>query len=538
MDEKLKEISLNPDVIDSFDAEQVAEARAALTEFSKAVKAGELTADAASLDEAAAISARLNEREAKLDEEQAEYAAKIAALEESLGITDEEVEEIEATTEGPEPEEEEESEEEPEAVVEEPEVVMASARPKLGAIANAMPKDRKPKVEEEHFSLVASAGAGALEGRSLSALEYAQMSMDRFQSLGNDQPYKLAKIKVEHKYNLRRGDDEGNSRVLAAVAQDAAANGNLVASGGFCAPPSVSYGFFNEATRAGILTLPTVGAPRGSISIPVSPSLGDFIGQSGLSTEWTNENDIEPTSPATKPVYRIECPEFQECEVAAWPRIFEVGNLMSRFFPEAVANATGLGLIAADRFLNQSRIAFMVAASVAGNVNETNGGTLVNLAHNLASNAADYRETYGMAFDAVLDIVLPHWVRDAAYADSITRDSTNGNALNAWLGALFAELNLRPQFVYDLDPLTNGLFEADATVLMYAPGTVVELDAGELDLGVVRDSTLNSTNDYQIFTEPFVGWCVPGHEVRSLEIPVCANGATGDRVTIDCPTVS
>lgn len=539
MDELLAQISQNPDAIDEFTAEQVTEAREAIAEFVTKVRSKEIEAEAEALDEAKVLGEKLTARAEAIATTEAEMEAKLAELETSLGITTEEVEEIVAE-EIEETEATEEVEEAP-VVEEEPEPVTASAKPSIGALSKAMPKDRKP-AEKSPYTLVASAGQH--EGQEyLTASAFGDTALHRWNRMGNERIVLAELNDLRHKYEVRKGDDEHNEKVFAAIAADAAASVSLdavlTASGGFCAPPEVLYGFFNIATRAGILALPTVNAPRGSISLPVSPSLGDFLGQSGIATEWTNENDEAGSpSPATKPVYVFECPEFQECEVAAWPTILQFGNFVGRFYPEAVANAQGLALIAADRTLNAARIAFMVAAAVAGNVQSTGAGGLVDLTTNLASNAADYRQTYGMGRDAVLDVVLPHWVEQALYADSIARDSTTGVSNVGWLGRIFAELNLRPQFVYDLDDQTNGLFEAEANVLMYAPGTVVELDGGTLDLGVVRDSTLNATNDYQVFTEPFTGWCVPGHEIRSLTIPVCATGGTGDRVAIACPPAS
>ena len=49
-----------------------------------------------------------------------------------------------------------------------------------------------------------------------------------------------------------------------------------------------------------------------------------------------------------------------------------------------------------------------------------------------------------------------------------------------------------------------------------------------------EDSTLNASNNYQTFVEPFVGWCVPGHEIRTMSIEVCPSGGTGARVSIAC----
>ena len=38
---------------------------------------------------------------------------------------------------------------------------------------------------------------------------------------------------------------------------------------------------------------------------------------------------------------------------------------------------------------------------------------------------------------------------------------------------------------------------------VFVEGSVQRLDAGRLDLGVVRDSTLDATNDYETFVEVF-----------------------------------
>ena len=130
---------------------------------------------------------------------------------------------------------------------------------------------------------------------------------------------------------------------------------------------------------------------------------------------------------------------------------------------------------------------------MAGNVTDTGGGGLNQLTTNLAGNAMDYRATYGMSPTALLDVVLPAWLPEALLADAIARDSTTEYGdIRGKIDGLLRSLNLRPQYVYDLDDQADGDIPNVATVIMMAPGTVVELDGGTLDLGVVRDSTLNS----------------------------------------------
>jgi hypothetical protein len=60
---------------------------------------------------------------------------------------------------------------------------------------------------------------------------------------------------------------------------------------------------------------------------------------------------------------------------------------------------------------------------------------------------------------------------------------------------------------------------------LYPEGSFLFLDGGSLDLGIVRDSTLNSTNDYRIFAETFEAVAFVGVESLQVTSTVLANGA-------------
>ena len=61
---------------------------------------------------------------------------------------------------------------------------------------------------------------------------------------------------------------------------------------------------------------------------------------------------------------------------------------------------------------------------------------------------------------------------------------------------------------------------------IFPEGEFLHLDAGTLDLGIVRDSTLNSTNDFQIFGENFenVARIGPAQAALWVTSTVAANG--------------
>ena len=74
--------------------------------------------------------------------------------------------------------------------------------------------------------------------------------------------------------------------------------------------------------------------------------------------------------------------------------------------------------------------------------------------------------------------------------------------------------------------------------ILYAPGSVIRLSGGELNIGVMRDSVLIGLNQYQIFQETWetLHTLVPPVVVR--DIPVCADGTTGEQADITCETLT
>lgn len=63
--------------------------------------------------------------------------------------------------------------------------------------------------------------------------------------------------------------------------------------------------------------------------------------------------------------------------------------------------------------------------------------------------------------------------------------------------------------------------------LLYTPGSWLFLDGGSLDLGLVRDSTLNAKNRYRQFSETFEGAAFRGVESLRLVMSVQPTGQTG-----------
>jgi hypothetical protein len=99
---------------------------------------------------------------------------------------------------------------------------------------------------------------------------------------------------------------------------------------------------------------------------------------------------------------------------------------------------------------------------------------------------------------------------------------------------------LRPHWVNDLDPLTNvGSFNDTTEAYIFGPGSIFELRGQDLNLGEYRDSTLNNTNQFELFFEQTMAWCNYGGGVWHVDnLLACPTGGTGDRETISCTDAS
>jgi len=555
MDELLAKLSENPDSVNEMSREELEQAKAALTaraiELATAVK--DKTSDDVKADLEAAMEAK--ERLAAIDtllealvEEDTANDSSADEILDGLDFVAEETEEIEVpVVETPEVEEIPEVEEVPEVVVEEEEVLVAA--PSIGALAKRAPKHPDPTP-----ALVASAGPG-LESKTFETIDdLAKGVMKYWKSFGSSKPrhqerYVTASFDTldQYKYQVT-GDVDHDSTVIDAMLKEIRADAQtnpdtyaLTASGGVCAPAQPVYDFFSISEEAGMVQLPTVGAPRGRLTYPVSPSYATIRAsgawEDAVAQQHSNADD---EAGASKASFAVTCPSTTTCTIDAYPVILQFGNFQQRFYPEHVAHSLAESMRFNAHFVNQTLIAAMVAASPAELGGDPGGGGLVNVSHLVGFAAAKYRDNFRMSPNATLDLVAPAWVLDALAADLIARGAlTTFENAKGRVASVLAGFGVNVQWVQDYQSIGDnddaGWPDA-ADFLLYAPGTFIRLDEGRLDLGIVRDSTLNATNDFQVFTETFESVCEIGHDAWNLQdIAICPTGAAGELLAINCP---
>jgi hypothetical protein len=398
-----------------------------------------------------------------------------------------------------------------------------------------------------------NSAAGLNEGDELSLKSLAE-SITRKQHGMNNIPTgtyeRIVVGTVVADYGDRRlgSGAEENFAILEGLRHDTEA---LVAAGGNCAPLAPSYEFFRLAEELNPVEqcLPAVEAPRGGIRYITPPDFRDAEGGVRVTTEAEDAAGYPPTAP--KPCVRVACPPIEECRVDAVSKCVTFGNLNFRVFPEQVEAF----LADLDVIFTEEKEIFYLDAIDAASTAVTSGpryGAVRSICWDLAEAAAGYRRRNHMAPDAVLQVMLPSWVAELVKVDMVNDFSLGmsfvGADTNALASEMLTRLNLAPCFYYDSasgagqafnDPQGAGPlnpFPSTVVSYLFAPGTFVRLDAGTLDLGIVRDSVLNGTNDLQIFSEQWIQVCQVGLESVRIEHTVCPDGTGPAAVApIACP---
>lgn len=374
----------------------------------------------------------------------------------------------------------------------------------------------------------------------------------QLRSLGNvvgREPIKLASARTEFDYTL--GEDiVENHAVIERLRHDAEP---LVASGGNCAPLAPRYDVFSVAEPQMPVEqfLPGLGAPRGGIRYVQGVDWTDARAGVRVTTVEEDAAGYVPDGPtAVKPCVTFECPDVVECEVSAVSRCVTFGNLNYRTFPELIE--THLDHLAVA-FAEEKEITYLDAINDGSTV--ISGGIAYGAARSayftLALAMHAYRKRNRMGLSAPLQVLAPDslapflavdMVNDHSMGLGFLRESpeTIGNeifrALGGSVGWYYDGASTTPageqmtQAQAGGGAAING-WPCDYRVYIFAPGTWARLDGGTLDVGIVRDSDLNSTNDLQIFAEQWVQACRLGNESIALDLTLAANGTGPDPVT-------
>jgi hypothetical protein len=224
------------------------------------------------------------------------------------------------------------------------------------------------------------------------------------------------------------------------------------------------------------------------------------------------------------------------------------GNLTDNAWPEATRNFLRLLMAAHYHAKNGRYIQSMVAQSttMASGGCFDNSGTSATLLTGAELAGRDIRTKYGMCDTDVIEAIFPAYALDLVRADLARRTGVSDFMAvpNSQIQAWFDVRGIAAQFVQDWQVratgqpgVAAGITAWPSTVqgMFYPAGTFGLGNGMSLDLGVVRDSTLNETND---FTAAWLEECHMiakfGHESRVYTFTSCQSGQTGSANLTDC----
>lgn len=423
----------------------------------------------------------------------------------------------------------------------------------LSALAN-----RAPRVKVPAQPLPAGPRVRLLsQDREVGLGELAEAMISRRESFGTfagsgEERIPIGRIDYRSAYSADRVLSARDSEVVntakleavtAAASDPSAWTPALVASGGFCAPTPALYDLaqISGTQRPVRDSLPSFLADRGGIRFTSAPDLSDvLVDQSGGAVgEWTNTTDTTPGE-SIKTTQTVACGSVQEVLTKAIYHSLQFGNFTNRAYPEYVATWQANTMAAQARKAEQELLDAISAASTPVTTTQLLG-TSRDLLPYIAQLAVAERNRQRMAPNARLRALLPAWIVGAIQMDlirqgNIALDVVTEQTIRGWLD----RLGINVTFYEDTRTGAGQIVGAQGagndlrnlpTVCewyLYHEGAYQFLNGGTLDLGLVRDSTLNETNDFRLFAETWEAVAFRGIFSYRVRSTVCPSGVAAD----------
>ena len=430
----------------------------------------------------------------------------------------------------------------------------APEAPRRRALPSATGRFATPKADGETNAvevLAAEAfnvgnGVRIKEGQPLERMDLANAVLARMRTAGpktaQEARFALASARFAFpKERILDRDFDGNLAKIAAVGSPFLGQEGwdaLVASGGICAPPTNIYDLPNYAVTSRPVrdALPGFAADRGGVNVPTPSTIGDVV---DAITTITEANDALGGTFATKSCLDLDCPAFTETLVTVLSHCREYGNLNARTWPELIAHENDLTMAAHARAAE----GYLLDRIKALSVNVTNStetlGALIYVVDAIVKARFGIITRLRMNPDTVFRVLLPWWLPDYLGLDTV--QTIDGNRFRS-KGELVSDLRdfgIAPSFYMDT-PSTGDSQLADASQTaaaidglpnnvqwaLYPEGAFIHVDGGSLELGLVRDSVLNETNDFQMFGETFenVARIAPAQAAYWISSDLCPSG--------------
>lgn len=333
----------------------------------------------------------------------------------------------------------------------------------------------------------------------------------------------------------------------------AAADPVAAAGGGWCAPSEQLYDFCSVPAASDLVSLPEFAmSSRGGVRWPNEPDLSSIFESflwnfTEAQLEAVDSGTGEPT--AQKTCVQIPCPdEFTEIRLEAIGWCVEAGILQTQGWPELIQWFMESLVQKHLQAVSLLTILRMIAGSDAKTVPaDTQIGTVSSVLNAIALQAFNLRDERGLSRNTTVEVVAPNWLPEVIRADLAMQEGLDTKAVSdAQITGWLAARNIAAQFVGQWQSGSGGNASAPGdldtvewpttvNVLMYPAGTWFRSMSPVIELGVQYPRELLQVNRYtRYFTEDAFAVAKRCNHSLNVEIPICVNGAIGDRVPIDC----
>ncbi|MDX2917307.1 major capsid protein [Streptomyces sp. NE06-03C] len=330
---------------------------------------------------------------------------------------------------------------------------------------------------------------------------------------------------------------EGTTVAMAASAQSRLPQGDLVASGGWCAPSETLYELTDTSCPDMLWDAPEIQLSRGGLRYYKPLSLD----VSTMTWVHTEADDIAGNE---KPCFRVPCPDPVEVRCDAVGVCLESGILTARHFPELIDWYLRNTMIAHEIRIKQQLFAAALATATGVTMPESMGALSAAFAA-VALQAADMIERHSLCETTALEVTFPWWTRNMFLTDLARRNGvTVDQVTTAQIQDLFSPLGVRIQWARGLAPAVPTEIGAPTPAvawpdfirfMIYPAGSLVIGRGEEVNLGVIHDSTKFRVNDYTaMFAEECVALVDRSVDTRVVTVPVCPSGETGAQSLIAC----
>ena len=336
---------------------------------------------------------------------------------------------------------------------------------------------------------------------------------------------------------------EGTNALTHSADQRRLAGGDLVASGGWCAPSETIYDIVDIACPDMLWDAPEIQLNRGGLRFFRTPTLD----VAALTWTWTEAQDIaaatQPAGPE-KPCFVIPCPAPIDVRASAIGVCLSVGILTQRFFPEMVDWYVRNAMVAHEIRIKTAMFdAARNSASTTAVTVRPSFATFSAIYEAVALQAADMIERHNLCDSTQLEVVFPWWSKNMMLTDLARQQGVDVSTLSAAdIQSAFSNLGVRVQFARGLAPgvptsiggaVAATTWPTEIEFLMYPAGNFQIGRGPEINLGVIIDSVTVATNDEKIFSEEAVVLIDRMGLARRVTVAVCANGEVGARNAVD-----